>query len=220
MSINWKKSAELNNCTVDELEIWFERFPKSNKRVIAICEGEDCENNNKEREISFGSYKDLCGSCANKKRFKDPKEHEKTSETMKKYFEIPEARKKASDGQQKRWENPEEHIKTSVAVMKARIDDPMIIERISKGVKKAHRNDSTISERKSVSLKIAHKEHPESWDGLCDMMRGGEDIVKHHYIYDHNDLSLYTTEMTRSQHNTIHKCLRASGNEIPHINVK
>lgn len=38
--------------------------------------------------------------------------------------------------------------------------------------------------------------------------RGGNDIVKHHYIYDHNDLSKYTIKMTRSKHIYIHNLMR------------
>lgn len=49
--------------------------------------------------------------------------------------------------------------------------------------------------------------------------RGGYDIVKHHYIYDHNDLSKYTIKMTRSEHATLHHNLRALGIKIPHINT-
>ena len=50
--------------------------------------------------------------------------------------------------------------------------------------------------------------------------RGGHDIVEHHYIYDHNDLSKYTTEMTRSQHSRLHLLMRRAGIKVPHINVK
>ena len=48
----------------------------------------------------------------------------------------------------------------------------------------------------------------------------GQLLVKHHYIYDHNDLSKYTTEMTRSRHSRLHMLMRKAGIIIPHINIK
>jgi hypothetical protein len=35
-------------------------------------------------------------------------------------------------------------------------------------------------------------------------MRGGLDLVTHHYIYDHADLPLNTVKMTRSDHMSLH----------------
>lgn len=48
----------------------------------------------------------------------------------------------------------------------------------------------------------------------------GQQIVKHHYIYDESDLSKYTTEMTRSKHAIIHAAMRKEGIMVPHINIK
>jgi hypothetical protein len=56
--IEWKKSAELNNCTVDELKKHFKRFPGSEKKIVAICDG--CE---KERILNQHNYKKLCLKC-------------------------------------------------------------------------------------------------------------------------------------------------------------
>jgi hypothetical protein len=52
-----------------------------------------------------------------------------------------------------------------------------------------------------------------------DTMRGGDDIVKHHYIYDHADLSLNTVQMTRSDHMSLHRLLQKLGYIILHVNV-
>ena len=49
---------------------------------------------------------------------------------------------------------------------------------------------------------------------------GGQDIVEHHYIYDHSDLSKYTTKMTRSAHARLHNNMRKTGIKVPHINVE
>lgn len=54
----------------------------------------------------------------------------------------------------------------------------------------------------------------------ADRMRGGEDLVEHHYIYDHDDLSLNIVQMTRSDHSRLHKLLKKLGIKVPHINVK
>ena len=50
-----------------------------------------------------------------------------------------------------------------------------------------------------------------------DTMRGGNDLVKHHYIYDHNNLSLNTVQMVRSDHMKLHKLLQKLGYIVPHI---
>lgn len=46
-----------------------------------------------------------------------------------------------------------------------------------------------------------------------------EDIVRHHYIYDHSDLSKNTIEMTRSDHSKLHALFRKLGYIVPHINI-
>ena len=118
MSINWEKSAELNGCTVEELKARFKRFPGSNKKIIAVCEGIEC--NNRERKMSFRYYHDLCHSCAMKKRFEDPKERKKSSEASKKaYIEDPTISQRMSESQKRRWDDPEEQKKMSDAHKKS-----------------------------------------------------------------------------------------------------
>ena len=53
-----------------------------------------------------------------------------------------------------------------------------------------------------------------------DAMRGGDDIVYHHTLYDHFDLTLNRVAITRSNHAMGHNVLRMLGIDIPHINVK
>lgn len=53
-----------------------------------------------------------------------------------------------------------------------------------------------------------------------DKMRGGNDFVTHHHIYNESDLSLNTVQMTRSDHMSLHQLLRKLGYIVPHINVK
>ncbi len=56
--------------------------------------------------------------------------------------------------------------------------------------------------------------------GANEAKRGGHDICKHHYIYDHDDLSKNTIGMTRSDHSKLHCLLRKLGYIVPHINMK
>ena len=53
-----------------------------------------------------------------------------------------------------------------------------------------------------------------------DAKRGGNDIVNHHWLYDHSDLSKNTIKMTRSHHTWLHNLFRKLGYIVPHINVK
>ena len=54
--------------------------------------------------------------------------------------------------------------------------------------------------------------------GVIKSMCGGNDIIEHHYIYDHSDLSKYTMKMTRSAHTRLHNLMRKAGIKVPHIN--
>lgn len=56
--------------------------------------------------------------------------------------------------------------------------------------------------------------------GMFERQRSGNDIVNHHYIYDHSDLSKYTMKMTRSAHFRLHNNMRKAGIKVPHINIK
>ena len=109
----------------------------------------------------------------------------------------PEEQEKQSVAQKKRYKDPEERKKSADATKKAHKDDPMIVDRIREGIKNS-----------------------DKYKAVMDKQRGGNDIVKHHYIYDHNDLSLYTMEMTRSRHTWLHNTMRRAEIEIPHINIK
>ena len=77
--INYKKSAEINNCNIQELKERFNKFPHSQKKIIAICEM--CKN---ERLLTFSDYNDLCRSCATIKSHIDhPNMAIESSERMK-----------------------------------------------------------------------------------------------------------------------------------------
>lgn len=112
--IDYKKSAELNNCSIKELKVRFKKFPHSQKKIVAICEV--CKQ---ERLLTFSDYNDLCQSCATVKShvdhpnmgigsskrmkgennpMKNVKVVEKVKKSLKKYRENhPEANKKQSE---------------------------------------------------------------------------------------------------------------------------
>lgn len=80
--------------------------------------------------------------------------------------------------------------------------------------------------REAARLKTIeyNKTHPEiitnseAAKANADNMRGGHDIVEHHWLYDDADLSKYTMPMTRSEHSSMHNRMRADGYNVPHIN--
>lgn len=61
--IDWEKTAEYHNKTQEELKSWFEKYPKSNKKIFVICD--KCK---KEWEVYYWNYQDhgLCASCIQK----------------------------------------------------------------------------------------------------------------------------------------------------------
>ena len=208
MSINWKKSAELNGMSEDEAKKYFERFPKSNKKVVAVCEGGcGCPD----RIVSYYAYHDLCQSCAHKKSYQDdPTLSQRIGEGMKKaYQDDPTLSQRQSKATNKRYENPEERKKIGDGVKKAHRDDPTLSQRLSEGHKKSYRDDPTLSQRQTESMK----------NTCAEMADPGQEICMHHYIYDFNDLEKYTIPVTRSEHTTIHHNLRRAGLEVPCINI-
>jgi len=88
-----------------------ELAPRSGKPIVAFCD--ECETY---RDTTKHAYRELCMSCAQNKRWKDPKLHEKQSIAMKKRYEDPEEREKQSILMKKRYEDPEEHEKQSIAM--------------------------------------------------------------------------------------------------------
>ena len=89
---------------------------------------------------------------------------------------------------------------------------------------KARRNSKAVKAKNEAQIGVPHtpercaaisKGHAES-----DIMRGGNDLVTHHYIYDHGDMSLNTVQMTRSDHARLHMLLKKLNYIVPHINIK
>lgn len=59
----------------------------------------------------------------------------------------------------------------------------------------------------------------ESAKAESERQRGGNDIVEHHFIYDHINPKNHIVKITRSQHASHHNWMRRNGLEVPHLNV-
>ena len=106
-----------------------------------------------------------------------------------------------------------DHCKAISEGQKKRYEDPKEREKISNTL-----NGHQVSEETRASISDGIK-NSEAAKVATDAMRGGDDIVRHHFIYDHDDLSKYTIEMTRSQHQSLHRNMQLLGLEVPHINT-
>ena len=273
--IDWTKSAELNNCAVDELKARFERFPHSSKPIVSVCDY--CGN---PRESFFYQHRDVCRKCVWKvpgyrenasrihiefwknnpeardrvskisneywadetrrneqsartsKQFADKYNREFNSLLLKKYYEEhPEAIDRMSATSKKYYEeHPNAAIIHSIK-MKDHWGNQEKRDAQSTRLKKYYKDNPNALVEMSVALKKYHKEHPEVGEyhsaamrnsdaakANAEKMRGGNDIVLHHYIYDHSDATKYTMEVTRSKHMQIHIWMRKAGLFVPHIN--
>lgn len=175
---------------VDELKLWFEKYPQSVKRIVAVCDGKNCD---KEREICFRDYRDLCFKCAHNTF--DYKERDSIKSTE--YW---------SD-QERRDEQSDRRIQFYIDHPEAREEASRIS--IEQWSHQKNRDDMS-------RIKLNSEATKQASENMC----GGNDIVEHHYIYDESDLSKYTTEMTRSKHTLIHNTMHKEGIIIPHINIK
>ena len=206
--IDWVRSAGINNTTVEELKEYFKRYPKSNKRVWRICDGINCDD---EREVTFHAITNLCGKC---------------SKNTPKYLNL---RSKLSI--QYRIDNPNAGNEHSKYLTQWYIDHPE--EREARRLESNDQWDDQNAKDEQSKRKIEYYSDPTNRDAQSNRItnsesakaeherqQGGNDIVKHHYIYDHSDLSKYTMKITRAKHTQIHHWMRKAGIEVPHINIK
>lgn len=64
------------------------------------------------------------------------------------------------------------------------------------------------------------RENSDAVKAQYESMRGGNDICKHHFIYDHNHPENHTIEITRAEHASHHAWMQRNGLEVPHINTQ
>ena len=75
-----------------------------------------------------------------------------------------------------------------------------------------------MSDDSKLVMSIAHK-NSDAAKANSENQRGGNDIVGHHFAYDHADISKYVMDLTRSEHTTLHNNMRILGLKVPHINI-
>ena len=151
--IDYEKSAILNGMGEDELKAYFEKYPGSGKKIIAICEM--CE---RERILTFQLYSDLCHKCAMKR----PEVREAARlKTIKQY-----ATREACDAQSERLkkfygDHPEVIDEKSKNQIKYHIDHPEIAKEHSEMMKQRHINNHEWSKEQSKRLIQYKIDHPE-----------------------------------------------------------
>lgn len=103
--INWNKTEEETGFGKE----YFDKYPKSNKRICCICDNPDCKN--PVRWSRMADYHKLCYSCAIEKREQSPE----YKAMMKEIYNSPEWQKSTKEGSQKRSQTPDwqKHVKES-----------------------------------------------------------------------------------------------------------
>ena len=137
---------------------------------------------------------------------------EKQRLSSRKRWDDPKEREKASLGQIERFSDPTERKAQSIREIQYHIDHPEAkeIARLrSIGIWSSQeaRDAQSIKITNSESAKVEH-----------ERQRGGNDILNHHYIYDHANPEKYTMKVTRKKHTQIHRWMRKAGIVVPHIN--
>ena len=104
--IDWKKSAELNKCTIRELKAYFQRFNQSHKKVVVVCKQCDKERISRFRDVGVTK---LCRLCQTTNLGKNNTREKMSEETLQK-------RRVANTGEN----NPRYGVKVSNATRKKR----------------------------------------------------------------------------------------------------
>lgn len=221
--IDWKMSAELNDVGEDELRARFVRFPHSNKRVIAICDV--C---GKERIIKWQDYRVLCNKCA----VNTPEAIEANRSRATEYFADQAVRKNVSETRKRYIREHPDSMDTINLGHDIHFLDPAARKDASDAKKRYHIDNPEAGREHSDRLVLYYKNNPEARKKISDGMKnsdavkaasrkqiGGHDVVGHHMIYDHSDLSKNVMPLTRSMHARLHQLFRKHGIEIPHVNT-
>jgi hypothetical protein len=156
------------------------------------------------------------------KKLRDRKIPPEEMEKMKKYWADQNNRDAASNRTSEYFKSVENRDNHSKIMLVYYEEHPEFGDNHSKLMKDVWQDHPEVyddrNERMGVRMKNLWSDHPDIWDRRNDMMRGGNDIVNHHYLYDHADLSKYTMFMTRSDHTAMHDRMHGDGYEVPHIN--
>lgn len=182
----------------------------SARKVVAVCDG--C---GEVRDVEYKGYRDVCNACAMKKRFVDDLTigSRQGASLRQRHIDDPTLSQTLSDAANRRWADPEARIAESARMVQYYIDHPEAVEK-ARDVAIEQWADPTAREIQSETLKASDLMHIES-----DRQRGGDDIVEHHFIYDHQNPSNHTVQITRSEHTAHHHWMNRAGLEVPHINI-
>ena len=221
--IDWKKSADLNNTTVRKLKTWFKKYPSSGKKVVRICNS--CGRNDKRYFYAVG---DLCHKCGHNtsehrknqsknttRQYSTQKARDEQTERLNQYHvDNPGVARVMSDRMiQYHKDHPEKSKTHSEWMVQYHIDNPGVAEEQSKFAieywsDQTNRDEMSDIITNSDAAKVAQ-----------DGQRGGRDILKHHFIYDHNNPNQHTVDITRAEHTSHHNWMKRNGLEVPHYNV-
>ena len=141
--IDWNKSAELNDKSIDWLKKRFDRFPGSQFKIVAVCDG--CGT---ERILNFFNYNHLCRKCGCIKRSADP-EYIKTRDAM---FNGDDWKMNNANARKRLYED-EEYIKSQIDGCRRNAKNKDWIARNLVSIKKLaerNANDSEFGERVSA----------------------------------------------------------------------
>lgn len=162
------------------------------------------------------------------KRFSNPTERILASERTTKHFSDPMERKKASDRMNQYYIDHPEAIEACRLGSLGHVPSQEALEKMSVSMKQHYIDHPEAGEEHSRKMLLHHKNNPDTAKRMSETMKivsvetgmvGGYDIVGHHMIYDHSDLSTNIMEMPRSMHTRLHRLFQKHGIEIPHINI-
>jgi len=163
--IDYEKSAELNGMVVDELKVYFDKYPKSSKKVVRICDG--C---GEKRELYFHSYHDLCKKCTyNKPEYRllkskiaiqhhidNPETRNKMSVSIKSYWDSHVEEKSKRFGHLKGENNPAKRLDVRKKIIEANTGRTQTRKAIE-NMRKSHKT-------KEYFVKMGGSNNP-SWKG-------------------------------------------------------
>ena len=183
----------------------------SGKKIVVSCDGCGAD-----RDIERKQYRALCNGCASKKRFTDDPtlSVRQAASLRQRHLDDPTLSQTMSDAANRRWADPEMRAAMSETKKQYFIDHPEAREAARlKAIDQW--NNQMARDIQSEILKSS-----DECKTRADNQRGGDDIVNHHFIYDHTHPENHTIQITRSAHTAHHHWMDRAGIEVPHINIE
>ena len=186
--IDFIKSAELNNMSVDDLKIRFKKYPRSGKVVWCVCN--ICGRG---RYLRFCDCHDMCHRCANstiEKREKNSKQKTEYWEThpelrddmsirMLNCWSDPEWRENNRNKLKQWWAVPGHKEEASIRTTNYLEDHPEVCEEHSLKVIKYYEDNPEAGINASLVKTKWWDDHPEANDEMSIRMKGYWDSQEH-----------------------------------------